>query len=114
MSKQLWGQVQAIQLCKEIEAIAPKYGAHVALTGGCLYKEGARKDVDIMFYRIRQVAKIDRENLFIELTKLGLFVVRGFDWCYKAKYMPFDANVDLFFPEHDPDHATADYTGSKA
>ena len=55
--------ISAVALCREIEKIAPNFGCHVALTGGCLYKDGARKDIDILFYRIRQVEKIDHEGL---------------------------------------------------
>lgn len=40
----MWTQKEAIELCVKIEAICPKYGCHVALTGGLLYKEGERKD----------------------------------------------------------------------
>jgi len=39
----------AILLCKAIENKCPDFGYHVALTGGCLYKYGDRKDIDIMF-----------------------------------------------------------------
>ena len=41
---------KAIEICKEIEMRAPSYGCHVALTGGCLYKDGDRKDCDLLFY----------------------------------------------------------------
>lgn len=49
----MWTQQEAIDLCIKLESIAPKYGYHVALTGGCLYKDGPRKDLDIVFYDIR-------------------------------------------------------------
>src|ERR1035437_5571090 len=54
-----WTQTEAIELCVKVEAICPKYGCHVALTGGLLYKQGKRKDCDLLFYRIRQVEQID-------------------------------------------------------
>lgn len=44
----------AVELCRIVEAGAANYGCHIALTGGCLYKDGDRKDFDLMFYRIRQ------------------------------------------------------------
>ena len=53
----------AVTLCRLIETFAPQYGCHVALTGGCLYKNGDRKDIDVLFYRIRQVEKIDHDGL---------------------------------------------------
>ncbi len=104
----VWTQEEAIKLCREVEAICPPFGCHVALTGGTLYKDGARKDLDLMFYRIRQVERIDRQGLFDALAEIGLVKLRGFDWCYKATY---DAKpVDMFFPESDP---TEPQTGSQ-
>ena len=35
-----WTTAEAIALCREIEAICPAFGCHIALTGGLLYKEG--------------------------------------------------------------------------
>ena len=55
LESRTWDLVSAVDLCKQVESIAPDYGCHVALTGGCLYKEGPRKDLDLLFYRIRQV-----------------------------------------------------------
>ena len=92
-----WFTQEAIDLCFIIEGICPNYGCHVALTGGCLYKFGERKDLDILFYRIRQVEKIDYEGLFNELRKVGIIKVSGFGWCYKAIYN--EKSIDIFFPE---------------
>lgn len=100
MKSVLWTQQQAVELCWKIEHIAPTYGAHVALTGGCLYKKEERKDVDILFYRIRQVEKIDVEGLFLALQQiLGIYKESGFGWVYKAKYE--NKPIDFFFPEED-------------
>lgn len=44
-----WTQAEAIALCREIEQICPRFGCHVALTGGCLYKDGPRKDADLLY-----------------------------------------------------------------
>jgi len=90
---------QAINLCKIIEEIAPKYGCHVALTGGTLYKGGERKDIDILFYRVRQVEKINDDGLFSALDKIGVKKVSGFGWCHKAVWDGH--NIDIFFPEAD-------------
>ena len=93
-----WTQQQAIDLCKCIESVCPKYGCHVALTGGLLYKNGPRKDCDILFYRIRQRSEIDADGLFNELDGLGILKkVSGFGWCIKA--ICEQGNVDCFFPE---------------
>lgn len=87
----------ALALCKVIRGIAPKYGCHVALTGGCLYKEGERKDIDLIIYRIRQVEQIDHESLFLALEAIGIKKVSGSGWCHKAIYKGI--NIDLLFPE---------------
>lgn len=93
-----WTRCEAIELCRQIEMYCPKFGCHVALTGGLLYREGERKDCDILFYRIRQVEKIDDKGLFAELKRsMGLVYVSGFGWCQKATWR--GKNVDCFFPE---------------
>lgn len=93
----LWTQQQAIALCTSIEAIGPKFGCHVGLTGGCLYKGGHRKDLDIIFYRIREASKIDDEKLFGALATIGIVKDSGFGWCVKAQYE--GKKIDCFFPE---------------
>jgi hypothetical protein len=92
-----WFQSDALELCKEIEAICPQFGCHVALTGGLLYKEGPRKDADLLFYRIRQVEKIDGDGLFAALDAIGVQKTSGFGWCHKATWR--GKSLDLFFPE---------------
>jgi hypothetical protein len=90
-------------LCAEIEKLCPKWGFHVALTGGVLYKEGDRKDIDILFYRIRQVTQEEAhsyiDKMFEDLNSIGLTKVGGFGWCHKAKWR--DIDVDCFFPEEE-------------
>jgi hypothetical protein len=95
-----WTLADAVQLCSVIEDFAPKYGAHVALTGGCLYRDGERKDVDILFYCIRQRDRIDEEGLLDALRAHGFTIGKHFGWVYKAKH--FGRDVDLFFPEAYP------------
>ncbi len=93
-----WVQEPAIMLCCAVEAIAPQFGCHVALTGGLLYKEGARKDCDLLFYRIRQVDKIDVAGLFRALAAIGIERITNSDvFCVKARH-PF-GGIDCFFPE---------------
>ncbi len=92
-----WTQAEAIALCREIEAICPPFGCHVALTGGLLYKDGPRKDCDLLFYRIRQVEEIDEDGLFGALSAIGVEKASGFGWCHKATYQ--GKQIDCFFPE---------------
>lgn len=92
-----WTQEEAIKFCRGLEVITPHYGCHVALTGGLLYKEGERKDCDILLYRIRQVKKVDIEGLFETLATFGVCKVSGFGWCHKAIWK--GKKIDFFFPE---------------
>jgi hypothetical protein len=92
-----WTRNQALLLCTAVEAVCPKFGCHVALTGGLLYRTGERKDLDILFYRIRQVEKIDTEGLFAALADIGISKESGWGWCYKAKFE--GKRIDCFFPE---------------
>ena len=94
-----WNANEAIGLCHTIEQVCPQFGAHVALTGGLLYKSGPRKDADILFYRIRQIPEIDVDGLFAALETIGIKKVSGFGWCHKAIYN--GKNIDFFFPEGD-------------
>lgn len=98
---------KAIELCRLMESVTPKYGCHVALTGGTLYKQGMRKDCDIVLYRIRQVENIDYDGLFMALHRIGVERKSGSGWCHKAEWKGI--NVDLFFPEE----KKGDYDGDK-
>lgn len=93
-----WNQAEAIALCREVERICPDYGCHVALTGGCLYKDGARKDLDLLFYRVRQVDSIDVDGLFAALAMIGIERGAGTGWVIKATWRG-RASIDCFFPE---------------
>lgn len=92
-----WELPAAVELCKRIEAVCPPFGCHVALTGGTLYKDGPRKDLDILFYRIRQRPEIDMLGLWEALAAIGMEKISGFGWCHKAMYR--DRKIDCFFPE---------------
>lgn len=92
-----WSLDEAVEVCRIVEDICPKFGCHVALTGGTLYKGGRRKDCDLLFYRIRQVKEIDLDGLWDALAKFGFEKVSGFGWVYKAKFGV--KSLDCFFPE---------------
>lgn len=91
-----WTQEEAIWMASRVEDVCPDFGCHVALTGGCLYKSGPRKDLDLIFYRIRQ-SKINPEGLFAALQVIGIVKKTGFGWCVKAEYK--GKNIDCLFPE---------------
>ena len=97
MISKTWTHEDAVNVCTFVEQIAPQYGAHVALTGGSLYKAGPRKDLDILFYRIRQVDKIDEGGLLNALQTVGFTITARYGWVVKATL--FEKDVDIFFPE---------------
>ena len=87
-----------VAVCKLFEDICPFYGYHVALTGGTLYGNGGRKDIDVVFYRIRQVIKPDWHNMVEAFNaQLGFTLVQDFGFCKKLKCG--DIVVDALFPE---------------
>lgn len=101
-----WTQEQAIALCKTLEEVAPSYGIHIALTGGCLYggqtgNVDNRKDCDIILYRIRQ-KEMDLPGFFKLIENKG--VTRLDDnknpWCHKfqSTIWPFGL-IDFLIPE---------------
>lgn len=96
-----WTQEEAIELCRKVEAVCPEFNCHVALTGGLLYKDGSRKDCDLLFYRVRK-AELDINGLYDALEQLGFSLCKVGDWCTKASYN--NKPVDLFFPEGDDDN----------
>lgn len=97
----MWTQQEGIALCRTIETFSPTYGAHVALTGGLLYRDGPRKDCDIVVYRIRQAKFIDWAGFNEACGEIGLFIRADYGFCSKAEYGPERKQVDLLFPEFD-------------
>lgn len=111
-----WRRNEAIEMCARIELLAPSFGCHIALTGGCLYKSicdtgcdeydginhpthSERKDLDIVVYRIRQSERIDIDGLFkamkerldVErITTSDSFVIKAKCW---------GRSIDFLFPE---------------
>lgn len=95
-----WTRDEAIALCAAIHPVTEQCGCYVALTGGLLYKDGPRKDLDLVFYRIRQVEGVDKKLLFMLLDEsLGIKVVKGFGFCHKA--LLDGKTIDMLFPEED-------------
>jgi hypothetical protein len=103
MASKQWKLSEGVELAKKVENIAPLFGAHVALTGGLLYKDGPRKDCDLIIYRAgdtptkKAVEKIDRDALIEALRDAGLVFVRNFTRV--AKFTWGGKAVDFIFPE---------------
>lgn len=88
---------QAIELSKVIkDALGGKY--FPALTGGALYKEGERKDIDFVIYRHRENPVMDMIEVAGLLEKVGFTDFRHYGWCTKCN-SPDGASLDLFDPE---------------
>lgn len=93
----LWNLVEAVLFAQVVEPLAVQAGAHIALTGGCLYKNGERKDLDIVIYRIRQTT-INRNLLFDLLRSAGISIVHDYGFVVKA--LAADGrSIDFLFPE---------------
>lgn len=91
-----WTTDEAIELCKLVEEFAPAHGFHVALTGGLLYKEGARKDCDIVLYRIRQ-HEGDWPGFWDAAAKIGFYRDKSYGFCTKAHWR--GKPVDVLDPD---------------
>jgi hypothetical protein len=108
-----WTRDLAIDLCVKLEAIAPTYGAHVALSGGVLYREGPRKDCDLVIYRHGgRAEEIDRFGLVAALIdQLKMEAVRVSGRVFKMRYQ--GRQVDLMI--HDAaEAADSDYDDEPA
>ena len=99
----------AAAVCTLIEPLVAKHGFHVALTGGCLYGEGGRKDIDLVFYRIRQVlpSTIDYEAMYRRL-EIELSMVLQADHGFVKKFKMGEIPLDCMFPEAIYGHYTVD------
>lgn len=103
LSAEHWSREEAFALCRLLEATAPTFGAHVALTGGLLYKDGYRKDCDVLLYRIRQREEpVDFDGLFKALEAMGFEIGEDHGWCKKLKWN--GKSIDMFDPEDEGEY----------
>jgi len=91
-----WTFDSARDLIVNLEARLPAAGCHVALTGGVLYKEGQRKDLDLVIYRIRDM-NIHDTLLLKAFEDCGVEIIRRYGWMYKARYK--GNGIDILIPE---------------
>lgn len=83
---------RGVDLARVAEKVAPACGFHVALTGGSLYKDGQRKDVDLLFYETRRNSRdmdkpeADYGELFLALIGAGFRLVRDCGFVVKARH----------------------------
>jgi hypothetical protein len=95
-------QLKAIEICNKLYEVLSPRGFYPAMTGGCLYKEGERKDCDIVIFRNRQaVDGFELQELEEVLTSIGFTSFQHFGFVTKAKFDGCD--IDLFNPETSAD-----------
>lgn len=88
----------AEELCKVLYGKLEPIGYYPALTGGLLYKDGNRKDIDIIIYRNRQkVESFETVDLTLVLSEVGVTITASFGFVTKAKWKGLV--VDIFNPE---------------
>ena len=97
-----WTTAEAIELCRKVEPIVVPFECHVALTGGLLYKDGKRKDCDLIIYRRgtngdEVLPELDRDAFMRALAGIDLLADRAFSRVIKCFY--HGAPVDLIFTE---------------
>ena len=92
-----WTLEEARVLIIELERLLPTVGCHIGLTGGVLYKEGIRKDLDLIVYRIRDYGKIINADMVSVFEKCGVEIIRQYGWMYKARYK--GKGIDILIPE---------------
>lgn len=109
-TNKLWSQGAALRLCAALEPIAAKHGGHVALTGGTLYGNAAKKsaptddeiglrgDVDIMIYRSADEPEFNWQAFFEEIKReLLIEACVDYGYCKKARTAA-GARIDFFDP----------------
>lgn len=107
--ERMWSRDEAFDLCRILESVCSKFGCHIGLTGGLLYKSGPRKDCDIIVYRAGQAdpteerppfaEEIDRNALISAVESAGLVLVK--EYTRVVKFLADNKPVDLIFPECD-------------
>lgn len=102
----------AFKLCRDLYSILEPKGFYPALTGGLLYKDGERKDIDIIIYRNRQkVESFETVDIAELLAQVGLNITASFGFVTKADY--HGLVVDIFNPETDSEAFNKWYESEK-
>lgn len=93
-------QEDGIELCRLIHKALIDEHLYPALTGGLLYKDGPRKDIDIVIYRNRQkLNSFDLMDYYSDFKKIGVELKQSYGFVTKAEWKGF--SIDLFNPESD-------------
>lgn len=86
-----WNLAEGVALCVAIQNLpSQKFHCHPALTGGLLYKQGPRKDCDIVIYQRGDVngkrEPIDWPGLWAALEGIGLRLIQDYGYVKKCLY----------------------------
>ena len=98
----VWSREMAVELCTLIQGVSPPFNAHPALTGGLLYKEGMRKDCDIVIYRRGDTGGVrpdlNWDGLWKAMEAFGLRLIRDYGYVKKCLWIRHDEwlPVDVF------------------
>lgn len=85
-TKTTWTLEEAIQLARRIEAAFTWGNYHVALGGGCLTKDGERKDCDIFLYP-HNTYRTQKDSQVLKVLKtVGIEVVENRQPEHKEEY----------------------------
>ena len=101
------GLEKAVQIAKILEKGLPDR-MHIGLTGGTLYKEGERKDIDFVIYSHKCYEQIDTNKLQSKLVSLGLLDVVNYGRVIKGRMSINEEIVNLDFIV--PESKTGEYT----
>lgn len=94
----------AIELCKLLESLSEETNAHPALSGGTLYKEGERKDIDIVLFlhNLPENHKVlpyinDITGVYFDKIEGLSFSKQCTERVVKGTYKGYD--IDFIYPE---------------
>lgn len=102
----------AILFCRLLEPLlSAEFDAHIALTGGSLYKEGTRKDIDVIIYPHNMrpdlvgTSRYDRDNITARISESD--EITGFlEYANVTKFGWLDHIVDVFWMDRIPSKIT--------
>lgn len=83
-----------------MESMSVNHGLHIALTGGSLYKSGARKDIDFVLYHAsgEQRSYTAVEDFFSDLHASGFSNIKNYGRVTKCTYE--GQSIDILYPEY--------------
>ena len=101
-----WTIDEAREVCKLINSVSLPFNCHPALTGDLLYKDGPRKDCDIVIYQRGDTkgvkADIDWVGLWVALKNVGIELRWDYGYCKKCLWK--GKMIDILDPTDDGEY----------